>query len=135
MSNTISFFMDVLLPMLKDKNIWNINLNYIPLAIKTMIVLTILGRDSFFDNIPEVNNIIIEEDSDSIIQSIVEQFIDYFVFYYYWENVHLLKSNELNQSIDSYTEYGMPGTIGNIDCFDIVWDQNPNGSNNVSFSS
>lgn len=93
----------------------------IPLELKILSTLRILGRGSVFDDAHEGSGMS-EESCRSFFHSFCEKFaVDLFDMY-----VHPPQSpEEIKSVMNKYESLGLPGAIGSVDCTHIRWDMCP----------
>jgi hypothetical protein len=105
-----------------EKNVFRMkNKSPIPIEIKCMVALRILGRGSCADDMSEMSGV-----GESTCNSIFKRFIAGMsvdeVFNLY---VHPPAGAKLTEVMDTYARLGFPGAVGSIDCTHIFWSKCP----------
>ena len=95
-------------------------LGKIPIEIKILGCLRILGRDSCADDIFELSGI-----KESTMNNIFKVFCKNFVERIYPLYVKLPDKNKLKKIMEVYTKLGIPGAAGSMDCTRLKWDMCP----------
>ena len=116
-------FKEILVPKCEEFNIFD-NENpgkvIIPLEIKLLGCLRILGRDSCADDINELSGI-----PGSSMNHLFKKFCTNFVQRIYPQFVKLPDKNKLKKIMEVYTKLGAPGACGSMDCTRTKWDMCP----------
>jgi len=120
----LPFFLDWLVPTAQEVNLFDISTNpnggtraeQIPLVIKLLISLRILGRGVTQDDISEPSYV-----SESHCGAIFRKFITNFSRLFKDEFIKLPTPSELESSMKAYAAVGFPGCVGSIDCTHIRW--------------
>lgn len=116
-----------LVKVCKEKDVFELRRSsLIPIEIKLMISLRILGRDCCADDIAEQVGI-----GESSVLLIFKQFVRSFSAKCYQDFVYFPTGDELRQSMQVYERLGLPGCIGSLDGTKIAWDRCPSESSNV----
>ena len=98
----------------------------VPLQLKLLGVLRVLGRGTCFDGIEEVTFA-----SEEVHRSFFHQFTKRFVERYDDEYVYQPETHEEIRKISSvYERMGIPGALGSTDCVHVKWDMCPAGLTN-----
>ncbi len=98
----------------------------IPIELKLMVCLRILGRDVCADDITEITGI-----GESTINYIFHDFIRNFNRRCYKEFVNFPSGEDLKHSMHIYERLGLPGCVGSIDGTKIRWDKCPKEMRNA----
>jgi len=118
------FFLDWLVPTAREVNLFNTNRNpkgslrqeQIPLEIKLLICLRILGRGATNDDMSEPSYV-----SESYCGVIFRQFIVNFSRLFKEQFIKQPTTSELRSIMQAYALVGFPGCVGSIDCTHIRW--------------
>ena len=115
-------FREVLIPLVKEKNIFGmINHSRIPVEIKTMIALRILGRGSTADDMFEMSGV-----GESTCNAIFKQFIRGMSAPEVRDSLVKPPTGErFTEVLDTYSRLGFPGAVGSIDCTHVQWNRCP----------
>ena len=116
-------FDEVLLPMSKEYNVFgNGHNSRIPIAIKLLAGLRILGRGSCCDDISECADI-----GESTANAIFHQFVEVFARKIFNLVVYAPQYGDakLEEIVRTYTKLGLPGCVGSMDCTHIHWMKCP----------
>jgi hypothetical protein len=116
-------FDEVLLPMCKEYNVFgNGHNSRIPIAIKLLGGLRILGRGSCCDDISECADI-----GESTANAIFHQFVEVFARKIFNLVVYAPQYGDakLEEIVRTYTKLGLPGCVGSMDCTHIHWMKCP----------
>jgi hypothetical protein len=98
----------------------------VPLELKVLGVLRVLGRGTCFDGIEEISRA-----SREIHRSFFHDFTRKFVEKYYDEYVSLpVSPDEVRKVMSIYERMGIPGAIGSTDCVHVKWEMCPAGFRN-----
>lgn len=93
----------------------------IPIELKVLGVLRVLGRNSTFDCIAELTN-----SDEETHRKFFHAFNMFFVREYYNAFVSPPKDIEDVQRItNNFSQVGLPGCVGSIDCVHIPWERCP----------
>lgn len=93
----------------------------VPLEMKVLAVLRVLGRGVCFDEVAEILTC-----SEEILRVFFHDFVKKFVTKCYDRYVKPpLSRDEIRKAMDEYTMVGLPGCIGSTDCVHIHWDNCP----------
>ena len=99
----------------------------VPLQLKLLGVLRVLGRATCFDGISELT--LADEETHRVF---FHEFCQKFARKFYSEYVYPPTSMEEMKKVSSvYERLGFPGCIGSVDCVHIPWDRAPAGLFNV----
>lgn len=116
-----------LIDVCKEKDVFEVKRNsLIPIEIKLMICLRILGRDCCADDIAETLGI-----GESSVYLIFKQFVRSFSSKCYHDYVYFPTGEELRQSMQVYERLGLPGCLGSLDGTKIEWDKCPSEASNL----
>ena len=88
----------------------------IPLELKMLGVLRILGRGWCLDDVTECSGI-----SETTMQIFFHEFCTKFVASYYFDFVKRPENEDLERVMDTYARLGFPGAVGSIDCTHLWW--------------
>jgi hypothetical protein len=112
-------FTDVLLPKSKEHNIFDTRgTTQIPLEIKILMVLRVLGRNNCIDDIKELNG---ETIGESTINSIFKTFVTNFADRIFPLYVKEPSPDRMKKIMDVYKSLGVPGAAGSMDCTRLHW--------------
>ena len=116
-------FDKVLVPLCKEHNVFDtVGTDQIPIEIKILMCLRILGRNSIADDIKEFNGDCIGE---STINSIFKKFVTNFAKRIYPTIVKLPTDQKLQSIMRVYQRLGIPGCLGSMDCTHVWWYRCP----------
>jgi hypothetical protein len=105
-------FKDALVPMCTSANIFLMKYkSFIPIELKILVALRILGRDAKADDIAELSNVG-ESTANYIFKTFVREFNKTFLSNY----VEFLEGDDLIRTMETYRVLGTPGAIGSVDC-------------------
>lgn len=97
----------------------------IPVEIKVLVSLRILGRGSVADDIVEYTGL-----GETTVYHIFKTFIVNFTERCYESFVHFPTGDDLRESMEVYAKLGFPGCIGSIDGTRIPWERCPKADAN-----
>lgn len=120
-----TLFKNVLVPRLalcKDLNSPGCS---IPLEMKILCGLRILGRDNDNDTISELSGI-----SESWCRTIFKKFINAMKDTFFQEYVYFPEGAELHEIMEVYRKLGLPGACGSMDGTHIHWNRCPKNMSN-----
>jgi len=129
------FFLDWLVPTARKENLFDRSTNrktfmlrqeQIPLEIKLLISLRMLGRGSTHDDVAEPSYV-----SESHCGVIFRQFIRNFSRLFKEEFIRLPDERQLRSIMEIYAAIGFPGCVGSIDCTHIRWWNCPSTLQNL----
>jgi len=104
-------FRDYLIPLVRRANIFSSAANVrIPLEIKVLCALRILGRGSYCDDISEMSQVPL-----STVNSIFKDFVIGFTSAYFSEFVRFPEGQRRRDVMEMYSLLGFPGCIGSMD--------------------
>jgi hypothetical protein len=110
-------FAEILLPQCIEVNIFDtVGTSVIPLELKILCALRILGRDAVADDCNEMTEI-----GESTANVIYKTFVTNFEKHFYEKYVRFPAGYELQQVMETYRRLGFPGAVGSIDCTHIKW--------------
>ena len=116
-------FDKVLVPLCKEHNIFdNVGEDQIPIEIKILMCLRILGRNAICDDIKEFNGDCIGE---STINDIFKKFVTNFAKRIYPKIVKLPTDEKLQSIMRIYEKLGLPGCLGSMDITHVDWGRCP----------
>lgn len=98
----------------------------IPLELKLLGVLRILGRNWCLDDVNEACGIS-EREMDRFFHNFCETFVRHFWGKYVKSPA---EDRELEEVMSIYSKLGLPGCIGSIDCVHLKWDKCPESFRN-----
>jgi hypothetical protein len=117
------FFKDYLVPECQKANIFDSKLtvngvtkDQIPIEIKIMIALRLLGRGNVVDDLAELSNA-----SGTSVRLIFKTFVTNFAKHFRTSFIRMPTGDELNKVLDIYRRLGFPGCIGSMDCTHVRW--------------
>ena len=119
-------FIEVMVPQCKEESTPIFSDDFrkfrVPVEIKLLIALRILGRDACADDCRDLSLV-----SDSTCNRIFKQFINNYSKYYYSKYVRFPESDskELYENLETYRLLGFPGCLGSIDATHIFWEKCP----------
>ena len=110
-------FKDVILPQCIEHNIFDVRRkSSIPIEIKIMISLRVLGRDAVADSCAELSSV-----KESTCNYLFKKFVVNYSRVFYDNYVYFPKGSELLDIMEVYRRLGFPGCVGSIDCTHIKW--------------
>jgi hypothetical protein len=116
-------FRDELVPKAIEYNIFDsIGTTQIPVEIKILIALRILGRDSCLDDIKELAGDVI---GASTISNIFKTFVTNFAAHIFPLYVKIPNQERLKKIMEVYRKLGIPGAVGSMDCTRLKWSKCP----------
>jgi len=116
-------FNDWIVPICKQYNIFNIKEEAkvkVPIEMKVMISLRILGRGNCADDIHELSHI-----PCSTINFIFKTFVANFSKHAYPLFIKIPTGQRLQQTLLCYSQLGFPGCVGCVDGTQVVWFRSP----------
>jgi len=120
-----NLFKEYIVPECNRKNVFNLERkSRIPIELKILSVLRILGRGSCADDINELSGI-----GESTVHELFKTFVVNFSqrgsdgFYDEWIKPPV--GEDLQKVMDMYANMGFPGARGSMDCTHVVWWQCP----------
>lgn len=116
-------FNDWIVPICKQYNIFNIKEETkvkVPIEMKVMIALRILGRGNCADDIQEMSKV-----PCSTIHVIFKTFVRNFSLHAYPLFVKIPTGDRLQQTLSCYNQLGFPGCVGCVDGTQVVWFRSP----------
>ena len=112
-----AMFAEFLVPLCKENNVFDMKYNSkIPIEIKILAVLRILGRDNDCDTIAELSLI-----GESTCNSIFKKFVEKFSELFYEKYVYMPTGNEMKEVNEVYSRVGFPGACGSMDGTHVRW--------------
>ena len=118
-----SIFDEWIIPICRDNNVFEINderKSRIPLEVKIMVSLRILGRSNCADDINELSHV-----PASSVNFIFKTFVKNFAKHAYPMFVKIPTGERLNRTLECYSQLGFPGCIGCIDGTQVIWFRSP----------
>jgi len=110
-------FKEVLIPRCKEKKIFPAGKGCsIPVEMKLLVALRILGRDAVADDCNELSSIGL-----STCHDIFKRFVKLFSSAFYEDYVFIPRGSHLLDVMEVYRRLGFPGCIGSIDCTHVKW--------------
>jgi hypothetical protein len=91
-----------------------------PIEFKILMALRILGRRNCADDIAEMST-----GYGSSINHFFRTFVEQFSKLFYSDYVHVPEGNDLQRTMDSYAELGIPGGVGSMNATHLPWDKCP----------
>lgn len=114
-------FRDHFIPKLEEYNVFPSKYqSRIPVEIKAMIGLRILGRGNCADDISELSGV-----GCSTVHAIWHQFIRGIERSMFPVYVTPPTGNHLKTVMDTYARLGFPGAVGSVDCTHVAWNKCP----------
>lgn len=114
-------FIDSFIPRVKQVNLFDMErASAIPVEIKCMIGLRILGRGSCADDMSEMSGV-----GESTCNAIFHAFIHGMVKHFFVDVVKPPTGDALHRVLQTYARLGYPGAVGSIDCTHIYWGKCP----------
>ena len=114
-------FNEVIVPLCIQHDIFGRGKNSrIPVYIKAMAALRILGRNACCDDIAEAAEI-----GESTANTIFRQFIDGMCKHVFASVVKPPMGDGLQAVVDTYAKLGLPGCVGSMDCTHVRWIKCP----------
>ena len=112
------FFNEWLVPQCEENNIFGLKrkadgsvFGIIPLEIKILIALRILGRGNCCDDLNEFTQV-----GESTCNNYFKQFVKAFSARFKEKFISPAKGDDLKQVIEVYSRHGFPGACGSMDC-------------------
>lgn len=117
-----------LVQICEEKNVFRVLYHEckIPIELKIMACLRILGRDLVADDISAFSGI-----AESTVYSIFKDFVKNFCQDFFTAFVHLPSEIELAKSSAVFETLGLPGCFGSIDGVKVHWDKCPAEKKNL----
>ncbi len=109
-------FKDVLVPQCKQAGIGSAKSYAVPIELRILIVLRILGKDGVYDDCSNETFA-----GESTVASIFKSFLVDYTSKFYDDFVHMPKGDDLLNVLEVYRKLGFPGCVGSIDCTHITW--------------
>ena len=109
-------FSDVIVPLCRQYGILTIQRERIPLELKVLSALHILGRDYCSDSISELSFI-----GESTVNAIFKAFLKQYSEALYDLYVRPPEGEELLVVMERYRRLGFPGAFGSVDCTHVKW--------------
>ena len=110
-------FKEILVPQCVAKNVFEYRgTSGVPIEIKIMIALRILGRDGVADDCTELSFV-----GESTCLEIFKKFVSNYSRHYYDSFVKIPEGDDLLKVMEVYRRLGFPGSFGSIDCTHIKW--------------
>lgn len=120
-------FLHHFVPEIKRVNLFNMKYDSrIPVEIKCLIGLRILGRGSCADDMEELSGV-----AESTCINIFHVFIANMVTKFFTTYVKPPTGEKLEEVMDTYARLGFPGAVGSVDCTHIYWGKCPVGLTNL----
>jgi hypothetical protein len=114
-------FRDTLVPLCEQHSMFRDAPNHkIPVYIKTMAALRVLGRGNCADDISEMSGV-----GESTINVIFKEFLQGMVDHVFDKVVKPPTGKRLENVLKTYSLLGLPGCIGSMDCTHVAWGQCP----------
>ena len=98
------------------------NKSPIPIQLKILACLRILGRDNCADDINELSFELLGE---STVHYLFKTFVENIALRVFPKFVKLSTGNQLQKVLDSFAKVGLPGCVGSMDCTRIKWSMCP----------
>ena len=112
-----------LVKLCREYNIFDdINVSKIPLELKVLGCLRILGRDACSDDVTEVTQTFIAE---STMNYVFKKFVNGMVNKIYPIFVKTPTGDYLKDVLKTYASAGLPGCVGSMDCTHVKWSMCP----------
>ena len=112
-----------LVKLCHEYNIFDdINVSKIPLELKVLGCLRILGRDACSDDVTEVTQSFIAE---STMNYVFKKFVNGIVNKIYPIFVKTPTGDYLKDVLKTYASVGLPGCVGSMDCTHVKWSMCP----------
>lgn len=92
----------------------------IPLELKILGVLRIIGRNWCLDDVCEASLI-----SERTMSRFFHEFCQVFVRHFWNRYVKTPNGDDLDEMLSVYAKLGLPGCVGSIDCVHLKWDKCP----------
>jgi hypothetical protein len=92
----------------------------VPLELKVLGVLRVLGRGTCFDGIQELSKA-----SAEVMRTFFHKFCRLFSEKYFAQYVHPPEGDEIASVMRVYERQGLPGCLGSTDCVHVRWDMCP----------
>ena len=125
------FFLDWLVPKCTEEKIFNSgdgsgrSWHVIPIEIKLLMSLRILGRGNVLDDIVELSGI-----SKTSVWSIFHNFVTNFSKKFE-SFINMPEGEDLESVLEVYRRLGFPGCVGSIDCTHVRWWGCPSNLTNI----
>lgn len=122
-------FVEDFIPAVREHKIFPQKYNggkQIPVEIKCMIALRILGRGSYADDMSEMSKV-----KPSTCNHIFKTFVKNMAAKMFPVYVTPPKDDHLRRVLDTYARLGFPGAVGSVDCTHIFWDKCPVALSNL----
>jgi len=104
----------------KEKEIFKVSGSRIPVELKVLACLRILGRDACCDDIEEMSEI-----AESTVNAVFKQFVTGCVAKLFESYVNVPVDDELQTIKETYARLGFPGCVGSMDCTHVPWAMCP----------
>ena len=85
---------------------------FVPIELKILVALRILGRDAKADDIAELSDVGESTANHNIFKTFVREFSKTVLSDY----IKFPEGDDLLRSMETYRVLGMPGAIGSVDC-------------------
>jgi hypothetical protein len=116
-----TLFADTIVPRMRDAGVFQQKRHVrIPIEVKVLLGLRVLGRDNDLDTMNEISGV-----SESYAREIFHQFLDGFVSLFKDDHVYFPKEEELHRINEVYRRMGLPGACGSMDCTHVLWHACP----------
>lgn len=120
-------FLDFFIPEIKSVNLFDVQReSAIPVEIKCMIALNVLGRGSCCHAMVVASGV-----GESTCLQLFHAFIRGMVKYFFKDTVKPPTGERLKVVMDTYARLGYPGAVGSIDCTHIFWNKCPVAMSNL----
>lgn len=122
-------FQDIFVPDVREMNIFPqkyFGSKQIPLEIKCLIALRMLGRGNFANDMEELSFV-----KMSTVNLIFKHFIKNFSAKLFSRYVHPPEGERRKHVMDTYARLGFPGAVGSVDCTHILWNKCPVALSNL----
>jgi Plant transposon protein len=114
-------FEQVLVPLCREKNVFETkSAHRIPIEMKVLLCLRILGRNSCADDASELSGV-----AESSCLAFFKIFVKNFAKYIYPMYVKVPEGDNLARVMEVYRKLGFPGGLGSMDCTRLKWGMCP----------
>ncbi len=108
-------FKEYLVPLCRQHNLFG-KPSDVPVTLKLLCVLRMLGRGTDADTISEISGI-----GESTINKFFKLFCRNFVQFFYQQFISVPDEEDMKAISEIYGKLGLPGALGSMDCTHVQW--------------